>query len=159
MIINSFIEIHSTPGHFFSASDYKRQTIRKAGYRIMKKIWCILLALILLLLAGCSLQRENAGDESSAVSEQETSGSAEDALIFIEKAAAEHDPPEEGATRSYVRKKATVKSEDTVCYVYKIVDDYGSYKKALATYAASIDGSIVLRYDIVTDEYVPLSGK
>lgn len=125
----------------------------------MKRLWCILLALSLLFLAGCSLQSENAGEESSAVSEQETSGGAEDALIFIEKAAAEHDPPEEGVTRGYVRRKATVKSEDTVCYVYKVVDDYGSYKKVIATYAASVDGSIVLRYDIVTDEYVPLSAE
>lgn len=126
---------------------------------MMKKLWCVLLVLGLLVLIGCSLQSKDAGDESSAASERETSGSAEDALAFIEKAAAEHDPPEEGVTRSYVRRKTTVESEDTVCYVYKVVDDYGSYKKVTATYAASTDGSIVLRYDIVTDEYVSLSGE
>ena len=121
---------------------------------MMKKLWCVLLVLGLLVLIGCSLQSKDAGDESSAASERETSGSAEDALAFIEKAAAE-----EGVTRSYVRRKTTVESEDTVCYVYKVVDDYGSYKKVTATYAASTDGSIVLRYDIVTDEYVSLSGE
>lgn len=125
----------------------------------MKKLWCVLLVLGLLILTGCSLQGENAGEESSAASGQETSGSAEDALAFIEKTAAKHDPPEEGVTRSYVRRKTTVKFEDTDCYVYKVVDDYGSHKKVTATYAASADGSIVLRYDIVTDEYVLVSGE
>ena len=125
----------------------------------MKKLWCVLLVLGLLILTGCSLQNENAGEESSAASKQETSGSAEDALAFIEKTAAKHDPPEEGVTRSYVRRKTTVKFEDTDCYVYKVVDDYGSHKKVTATYAASADGSIVLRYDIVTDEYVLVSGE
>ena len=125
----------------------------------MKKLWCVLLVLGLLILTGCSLQNENAGEESSAASGQETSGSAEDALAFIEKTAAKHDPPEEGVTRSYVRRKTTVKFEDTDCYVYKVVDDYGSHKKVTATYAASADGSIVLRYDIVTDEYVLVSGE
>ena len=126
---------------------------------MMKKLWCVLLVLGLLILTGCSLQNENAGEESSAASGQETSGSAEDALAFIEKTAAKHDPPEEGVTRSYVRRKTTVKFEDTDCYVYKVVDDYGSHKKVTATYAASADGSIVLRYDIVTDEYVLVSGE
>ncbi|MCI5924740.1 MAG: hypothetical protein SOR38_06800 [Oscillospiraceae bacterium] len=126
---------------------------------MMKKLWCVLLVLGLLILTGCSLQGENAGEESSAASGQETSGSAEDALAFIEKTAAKHDPPEEGVTRSYVRRKTTVKFEDTDCYVYKVVDDYGSHKKVTATYAASADGSIVLRYDIVTDEYVLVSGE
>ena len=126
---------------------------------MMKKLWCVLLVLGLLILTGCSLQGENAGEESSAASGQETSGSAEDALAFIEKTAAENDPPEEGVTRSYVRRKTTVKFEDTDCYVYKVVDDYGSHKKVTATYAASDDGSIVLRYDIVTDEYVLVSGE
>ena len=125
----------------------------------MKKLWCVLLVLGLLILTGCSLQNENAGEESSAASGQETSGSAEDALAFIEKTAAKHDPPEEGVTRSSVRRKTTVKFEDTDCYVYKVVDDYGSHKKVTATYAASADGSIVLRYDIVTDEYVLVSGE
>ena len=125
----------------------------------MKKLWCVLLVLGLLILTGCSLQNENAGEESSTASGQETSGSAEDALAFIEKTAAKHDPPEEGVTRSYVRRKTTVKFEDTDCYVYKVVDDYGSHKKVTATYAASADGSIVLRYDIVTDEYVLVSGE
>ncbi len=126
---------------------------------MMKKLWCVLLVLGLLILTGCSLQGENAGEESSTASKQETSGNAEDALAFIEKTAAKHDPPEEGVTRSYVRRKTTVKFEDTDCYVYKVVDDYGSHKKVTATYAASADGSIVLRYDIVTDEYVPISGE
>ena len=126
---------------------------------MMKKLWCVLLVLGLLILTGCSLQGENAGEESSAASGQETSGSAEDALAFIEKTAAKHDPPEEGVTRSYVRRQTTVKFEDTDCYVYKVVDDYGSHKKLTATYAASADGSIVLRYDIVTDEYVLVSGE
>lgn len=125
----------------------------------MKKLWCVLLVLGLLILTGCSLQNENAGEESSTASKQETSGNAEDALAFIEKTAAKHDPPEEGVTRSYVRRKTTVKFEDTDCYVYKVVDDYGSHKKVTATYAASADGSIVLRYDIVTDEYVLVSGE
>ena len=109
---------------------------------MMKKLWCVLLVLGLLILTGCSLQGENAGEESSTASKQETSGNAEDALA-----------------RSYVRRKTTVKFEDTDCYVYKVVDDYGSHKKVTATYAASADGSIVLRYDIVTDEYVPISGE
>ena len=126
---------------------------------MMKKLWCVLLVLGLLILTGYSLQGENAGEESSTASKQETSGNAEDALAFIEKTAAKHDPPEEGVTRSYVRRKTTVKFEDTDCYVYKVVDDYGSHKKVTATYAASADGSIVLRYDIVTDEYVPISGE
>lgn len=126
---------------------------------MMKKLWCVLLVLGLLILTGCSLQNENAGEESSTASKQETSGNAEDALAFIEKTAAKHDPPEEGVTRSYVRRKTTVKFEDTDCYVYKVVDDYGSHKKVTATYAASADGSIVLRYDIVTDEYVLVSGE
>ena len=88
----------------------------------MKKLWCVLLVLGLLILTGCSLQNENAGEESSTASKQETSGNAEDALAFIEKTAAKHDPPEEGVTRSYVRRKTTVKFEDTDCYVYKVVD-------------------------------------
>lgn len=131
--------------------------IRKAGYQLMKKMWCVLLALLFVLSTGCSPQNEKAENESNFTSEEKDTGSAEDALPFIEKAAAENNPPEDGVTRTYVRRKTSVKSEGTTCYVFKVVDDYGTYRKVIATYAASADGSIVLIYDIVTDEFVPLS--
>ena len=125
----------------------------------MKKLLSVVLIFLLLLLPGCSSHDSDSTDESSLASSSEESGSAEDALVYIKQAAQEHLPLADGVTRTYVAGvgRRSFLSGDIRCYVFNIVDDYGSYREIVATYAASADGSNLLTYDIVTDEFVPLT--
>lgn len=118
----------------------------------MKKLLLILLAL--LMLTGCDLLDEEERREELP-SESEPVLTSADALPYIIAAADKYLPLEEGVERSYEYRKRTTKQNDTVCYIYNIIDDYGDYRKVAGRYAAAADGSLVLWYDIDTDLYLP----
>ena len=123
----------------------------------VKKLIALILVLAF-LCCGCDfLLEEDDGRPVSSMEESEQKPTAEDALPHIIAAADVHIPAEENVTRLYEYRKRTVKSNDTVCYIYNIIDDYGDYRRVAARYAASADGSVVLYYNIDTDEYLPLT--
>lgn len=119
----------------------------------MKRLFWILLAV--LMLTGCDILLEEEGPREDLPSESEPVLTSADALQYVIAAADEHLPLEEGTERSYEYRKRTTKKEDTTCYIYNIIDDYGDYRKVVGRYAAAADGSLVLWYDIDTDQYLP----
>lgn len=135
--------------------DIKKDTHFERRIAVGKRIASILAVLLLLFAAGCSSPAENEPENSAVSDEEQTVGGSEAALPYVKKAAEQYTPVPDGAQRSFVYRRRTTKSGEVKCYIFNVVDDFGDRQCVTARYAASADGSVVLRYDIVTDTYLP----